>query len=167
MKSSEDKKSFVLYQSYWKHIQGLTDEELGRLFRAIFAHAAGTEEPELTGAASMAFSFIADQMDRDKEKYEEVCEKRRRGGEKGGRPSKPKGLEKNLKVIPETSRAFSKPDNDNENDTDDENDDENEVRAAAAALSTRKPSPSKKRTRFSNFPERVYNYAELERALIE
>ena len=48
------------------------------LLDAIVAHVCGTEEPILEGMAKMAFSFIRSGLDRDAEKYESTCEKRRK-----------------------------------------------------------------------------------------
>lgn len=77
------KKSFVLYNDYIRHISRLSDREAGQLFKAIFSYAESGEEAELGAEASMAFSFIASQLDRDREKYEEICEKRRSAAKKG------------------------------------------------------------------------------------
>jgi hypothetical protein len=171
--NTDAKKSFVLYVSFWKHISGLDDHQLAQLTRAIFARAMDAEEPDMDGVTQMAFSFISDQMDRDREAYEETCRRRREGGAKGGRPTeKPKGSSENLKVNSETSRLISKPikpDNDDDNDTDDDNEDDdvNDNEAWAQALAAISTGASKHRTKFSNFPERTYtNFDELERLLL-
>ncbi len=70
------KKSFILYVDYIKHISKLTDEEAGRLFKAIFDYVNSGETPNLDGMAAMAFSFISNQLDTDLQKYENVCKKR-------------------------------------------------------------------------------------------
>ena len=70
------KKSFILYVDYIKHISKLTDEEAGRLFKAIFNYVNSGEIPNLDGMAAMAFSFISNQLDNDLQKYEEICKKR-------------------------------------------------------------------------------------------
>ena len=70
------KKSFILYADYIKHIAKLTDEEAGRLFKAIFDYVNSGEIPDLNGMAAMAFSFISNQLDTDLQKYENVCKKR-------------------------------------------------------------------------------------------
>ena len=77
--------SFVLYTEYKEPISLLSVEEKAQLLEAIFEYADGNEV-ELKGAAMMAFSFIKAQMDRDTEKYEEICKKRREAGAKGGAP---------------------------------------------------------------------------------
>lgn len=70
------KKSFILYADYIKHIRRLPDEEAGRLFKAIFDYVNEGKLPDLDGMAAMAFSFIANQLDTDLQKYETVCKKR-------------------------------------------------------------------------------------------
>lgn len=67
------KKSFVLYHDYFNHIYRLSDEEAGRLFKALFAYVNDEPLPELSSGAEMAFSFIRCQVERDCEKYEEKC----------------------------------------------------------------------------------------------
>lgn len=70
------KKSFILYADYIKHIGRLSDEDAGRLFKAIFNYVNSGELPDLDGMAAMAFSFISNQLDSDLQKYEAVCKKR-------------------------------------------------------------------------------------------
>lgn len=70
------KKSFILYADYIKHIRRLSDEDAGRLFKAIFDYVNEGKLPDLDGMAAMAFSFIANQLDIDLQKYEDLCKKR-------------------------------------------------------------------------------------------
>ncbi len=67
------KKSFVLYHDYFNHIYRLSDEEAGRLFKALFAYVNEKLPPDMSPQVEMAFSFITEQIDRDCEKYEEKC----------------------------------------------------------------------------------------------
>ena len=170
--NTDAKKSFVLYVSYWKHMQKLDDHQLAQLTRAIFAHAMGEDEPELDDRTDMAFGFISDQMDRDRESYEGTIERRREAGRKGGvaKASNAKQCQAMLSNAKQTLANVADNDNDNEDENVNEDDDVNvtvnddEVRAALAAIST---GASKHRTKFSNFPERTYtNFDELERLLL-
>lgn len=118
--------SFILYTSYYALIEGLTDEQLGQLTRAIFLYARDGETINLEPVVRMAFAFIVDDMKRNKVKYEEKVERWRTNGKKGGRPrknqedkQKPIGLDKNQEVSEITKQnqeVFSKTlyDNDNE-----------------------------------------------------
>lgn len=96
--AQENKNSFVLYFDYKKHLAFLTDEERGKLFMALFDYGETKKPPELEGAALMAFSFIALQMDRDAEKYAKTVQKRRESGKKGGRPKNSDSEEKAKKA---------------------------------------------------------------------
>ncbi len=78
----EKKKSFVLYCEYKNNISVLSDEEKGKLFAAILEYADTGNMLELSGSTAMAFSFIKTQLDINEKKYQEVCEKRRRAGER-------------------------------------------------------------------------------------
>lgn len=80
------KNSFVLYTEYAKHLELLSMEQRGVLFTAIMAFETGEEMPEMDGMTKMAFSFISEQLSRDKEKYESICKKRSEAGRNGGRP---------------------------------------------------------------------------------
>lgn len=91
------KNSFVLYTDYRQHIDLLSVEEKAQLLDAIFKYADGENDIELDGMAGMAFSFIRAQMDRDNEKYERICEKRRAVGKLGGAPKGNKNAEKQAK----------------------------------------------------------------------
>ena len=84
MKENQNK-SFVLYTDYAKHIALLTNEEAGELLKALLEYVEFGKQPQLSGALMMCFSFIADQIARDKEKYQDVCKKRAEAGRKGGK----------------------------------------------------------------------------------
>lgn len=84
-----EKKSFVLYYDLEQHVQLLSNEQLGRLLRAVFAYEIRGEIPVFNDdLLSLCFSFIKVQLDIDKEKYRERCEKNTENGKKGGRPPK-------------------------------------------------------------------------------
>ena len=117
--------SFILYTSYYALIEGLTDEQLGQLTRAIFLYARDGKTINLEPVVRMAFGFIVDDMKRNKAKYEEKVERWRANGKKGGRPrknqedkQKPIGLDKNQEVSEITKQnqeVFSKTLYDNDN----------------------------------------------------
>ena len=71
---------FCCYHSYRKKCEKLTDQELGRLFRSLLIYSETGERQELAGRESIAFDFIADDIDRAKEAYEEKCRKNRENG---------------------------------------------------------------------------------------
>lgn len=106
-----DKQSFIIYKSFYEPIKDLKDEDLGKLFRAIYQYQITNEIPNLDANLKMAFMFFKNQFDVDDDKYERIVERNKLNGAKGGRPSK---TEKTHSVISQPK----KPDNDNENDID-------------------------------------------------
>lgn len=135
-----EKKSFILYLDYKTHFDLLTNEQKGVLINALFEFAENGELQQFEDkVVEMAFSFISIQMKRDKEKYDEVCERRREAGKLGGRPKKPNGLDEKAKKpngFFEKQIKAKKPDNDNENDNDNDTDNDNDIKG------TDKPSPA-------------------------
>ena len=69
---------FCCYHSYQNKLARLSDQEVGRLFRALMQYSASGEAPELAGRESLAFDFIADDINRAKENYAERCETNKR-----------------------------------------------------------------------------------------
>jgi hypothetical protein len=107
------KNNFIIYNSFYEPIKSLSDEQLGKLFRAIFNYTINGEVTQ-DNDILIAFMFIKNQLDIDNEKYQKICERNKNNGSKGGRPKEPKkpsGLIGN----PEKPK---KPDNDNDNDND-------------------------------------------------
>lgn len=64
---------FPCYHSYAKKLKRLSDQEVGRLFRALFTYSELGELPEFTGRELIAFDFIAEDIDRAKNSYDERC----------------------------------------------------------------------------------------------
>lgn len=77
---------FCCFHSYRKKIAKLSDQEVGRLFRSLLLYSETGEAPELTGRESVAFDFIADDIDRSKEAYEARCAQNK-ANRNGRRPS--------------------------------------------------------------------------------
>lgn len=69
--------SFILYTSDYQLIEGLTDEQLGQLTRALFIYAMDGEVINLEPVVRMAFVFIKDKIDRNQQKYQKKCERNR------------------------------------------------------------------------------------------
>lgn len=79
-----DKRSFVMYLDYQEPVDLLSDEEAGRLLKALFAYVSDEEQTQLDGAAAMAFTFIKAQLDRDSEKWEKSRQAKATAGRQGG-----------------------------------------------------------------------------------
>ena len=70
-------KYFCAYHDYLQQCKGLSDGEVGRLFRALLQYSATGAVPELNGRESVSFSFMAANIDRDQKSYKDKCEKNR------------------------------------------------------------------------------------------
>jgi len=77
------RKSFVLHKDSLEILTDLTDEQAGKLIKAIYAYQAN-QETELDQITKMVFLPFKNQFVRDNEKYLETCEKRAEAGSKGG-----------------------------------------------------------------------------------
>jgi hypothetical protein len=102
---------FILYKSFWEPISQLTNEQLGRLFRAIYLWQIG-EDPNPEPDIRMAFGFFANQFRIDNEKYQERCDKNRENIQKRWRQRN--NTNEYDCIGPNTNRS----DNDNDNDND-------------------------------------------------
>ena len=133
--TADAKKSFMLYFDYRQHLALLNDEERGRLLMALLDYGEKGVEPVMDGALMMAFSFIRAQIDRDAERYEEKCRKRREAGKQGGRPPKSNADDKKQSEAKKANGFFDnqteakKPytETDKETDTDTETDKETDT----------------------------------------
>lgn len=74
--------SFILYTSDYQLIEGLTDEQLGQLTRALFTYARDGKIIKLDPVVRMAFVFIKDKIDRNQAKYQKKCERLRANAQK-------------------------------------------------------------------------------------
>ncbi len=81
---ADDKKSFVVYHDIKEVIDGLTDEQVGKLFRSMVNYSVDGTELQLDGVLRFIFIPIRQQMDRDSTKWEGIREKRAEAGRKGG-----------------------------------------------------------------------------------
>lgn len=66
---------FICHDDYLGKTAKLTDQELGRLFRACMTYHATGEPKELTGREGIAFDFIREDIDRAEAAYKSKCEK--------------------------------------------------------------------------------------------
>lgn len=82
---------FCCFYSYRNKIAKLSDQEVGRLFRALMKYGETGETQELTGREAVAYDFIADDIDRQKAAYQAKCERNRANGQMGASaPDRPR-----------------------------------------------------------------------------
>ncbi len=101
----EGRHSFVLYTEYEQAFSALEPEEQGALIMAIFSYVRTGEVAPLSGGAAMAFLFIRGQLDRDREKYDEIREKRAEAGRKGGKQTQAKRASAYIAKQPRAKQA--------------------------------------------------------------
>ena len=112
----KEKDSIIFYFSHYNIIKKLNNEQLGRLFRALFEKQLGNEVV-LENDIEMAFDFINNQLLVDNEKYNQITLKRSMAGQRGGAPKGNKNACKNNQSS-KTSKNKQNKLNDNENDND-------------------------------------------------
>lgn len=120
-----NRKSFVLHKDSLQVLDDLSDEQAGRLFKAIRAIQLG-EDIEIDALTKIALSPFKAQFVRDNEKYERIVERNKKNGLKGGRPKtednpeeakKPSGLINNPEN-PQKAVSVSVSDSDSVSDKD-------------------------------------------------
>lgn len=95
--------SFILYTSDYQLIEGLTDEQLGQLTRALFVYARDGEVIKIEPVVRMAFVFIKDKIDRNKQKYQKKCERNRENIRKRWNKSNTNDTKENERIPNDTS----------------------------------------------------------------
>lgn len=75
----------MIYFETARAVKGLDYETKGRLFEAIMEYAEFGVVPELDGVLAVVWPFVADKVDRDSSKYEEIRAARAEAGRKGGK----------------------------------------------------------------------------------
>ena len=117
--------SFLMYTSLKKNIACLSLKEKGMLLDAILDYADGMEkcavEKNLSNSTKIAFSFVSNQMDVNFEKYDQICEKKRKAANK--RWGKSEG----------DARASSALHNENDNENDNENEKKEEINSSSSS----------------------------------
>lgn len=123
------KDSFILYLEQKEIFETLSDNEAGKLIKAIFEYESTGQSPKLNKTLNLVFIPIKNALDRNRLKYEAQVEKNRKNGKKGGRPKKTKESEKKqnnpsgfLENPAKAKKADSDNDNDNEHDSVHDND---------------------------------------------
>ena len=124
-----EKKSFVMYYDWREIFAELTDEEAGKLIKMIYDYECDRVAGDMNKLLKLVFLPIKNTLDNDRAKYEEVCEKRKEAGKKGGRPHKIEVLadceEENQMVLEKSKKTkrflekAKKPDNDSVNSDED------------------------------------------------
>ena len=118
------KDSFILYTEQKAVIDKLTNEQAGKLIKAIYEYVATDQMPLLDNLLDLVITPIKTALDKNKEKYEEVSKIRAEAGSKGGKQkvAKQANASKSKQSLANDSKCY---DNDNEYVNENENDNEN------------------------------------------
>ena len=108
------KDSFILYTEQKAVIDKLTDEQAGKVIKAIYEYVETDKMPQLDTVLDLVITPFKLALDRNKEKYEKVSKARAKAGAKGGKQKK--------QLQTKQSKC-----NDNDNVNDNDNDNVNDV----------------------------------------
>jgi hypothetical protein len=112
---ADNKKSFLLYCDLIHTVKKLPKEKAGELFVHILEYVNDNNPKSEDILIDIAFEPIKQQLKRDLVKYEQIAERNRENGKKGGRgrePKEPSGFSGN-----QSQAKIADNDNDTDNDT--------------------------------------------------
>lgn len=117
----QNRKSFIIHKDSLDILDKLSDEQAGKLFKAIKFFQKENSIPKLEFTLDLVFTPFLNQFLRDEENYKIICERRREAGAKGGKQklanaSKCKQNIANLADSDSKSKNDSDSKNDNKND---------------------------------------------------
>ena len=116
-------KSFLIYIDIRKNLELLTDEEAGKVFKAIVKYADDGSSPQFNDRSLQVFSnIITDQIDRDRVKYEKRCGVNRENQQKRWKKVNETGSHHNTNVYNRKNSYTNVTDNDTDTDKDTERD---------------------------------------------
>jgi hypothetical protein len=113
------RKSFILHKDSLDVLDDLSDEQAGQLFKAIKAYQC-EGQIELNALIKIAFSPFKNQFMRDENKYQNIVDRNKINGSRGGRPNKqkePSGLSGNPKNPEKPQKADSDSKSDSKSDS--------------------------------------------------
>jgi hypothetical protein len=115
---AQNKKSFLLYCDIIHTVNKLSDEQAGRLFKHVLSYV-NDENPNANDIIiDLVFEPIKQSLKRDLRKYENICERNKSNGNKGGRPKKQPKKPSGLFTNPKNPNEPKKPDIDSDIDID-------------------------------------------------
>ena len=118
------KDSFILYTEQKAIIDKLTDEQAGKLIKAIYEYVATNKIPQLDSILDLVIIPFTTALDRNKEKYEETCKRRALAGTKGGKQkvANASKCKQNVANVANASKCKQDVANVADNDNDSDND---------------------------------------------
>ncbi len=107
--------SFILYTAHYEIVEDLTDEQLGKLSRALYLYARDGTEMEMEPIVKMAYSFIKGYIQKNAEKYQKKCERNRENIRKRWTDTEEKDTTEYDRIRPNTTEYGRKNGNTTEN----------------------------------------------------
>ena len=114
---AENKKSFLLYSDIIHTVKKLSNEQAGELFKHVLSYVNNETPVTDNIIIELVFEPIRQSLKRDLLKYENICNRNRNNGSKGGRPVNPKEPNKPTGLIGNPKNP-NKPDSDSDSDSD-------------------------------------------------
>ena len=108
MDDKSERPSFLIYKADYDSIKNLSDQNLGKLFRAIFEYH-NDKELKLEPEVQMALNFLKKQFQLDHIKWVKKVTAQRANGEKGGRPKSSDGIDSGEEKPNQTHGNFKNP----------------------------------------------------------
>ena len=108
MDLKSERPSFLIYKADYDSIKNLSDQNLGKLFRAIFEYH-NDKELKLEPEVQMALNFLKKQFQLDHIKWEKKVAAQRANGKKGGRPKSSDGIDSGEEKPNQTHGNFKNP----------------------------------------------------------
>ena len=127
-----NKKSFILYKDFGAQLSKLTNEQAGKLIKAVYEYqmsgAYKTDDP----VVDFAMSGLVQQFTRDQEKYQRTCVKRSEAGAKGGKAKASKSKQMLANAKSAKQKVANLADNDSDSVSDNVSDSEKNIEAYAS-----------------------------------
>ena len=108
MDDKSERPSFLMYKADYDSIKNLSDQNLGKLFRAIFEYH-NDKELKLEPEVQMALNFLKKQFKLDQRKWEKKVAAQRDNGKKGGRPKSSVGVDSEQEKPNQSHGYFKNP----------------------------------------------------------
>jgi len=118
---AENKESFILYCDLIHTVKKMPKDKVAELFIHILEYVNDLNPQTDDLILNLVFEPIKQQLKRDLRKWENVCNRNKINGIKGGRPKNPKEPKKPSGLIENPKNPVA-PDNDNDSDNDSDND---------------------------------------------
>lgn len=137
------KDTFIVYTEWNALLEGLTDAQVGQIFRGIFVIQNGGTYEFTSDVAGIA-NFFMNKISKNAEKYEEICRKRSEIAKERER----KKAQSRTSVHKIAQEFTSEGDTDNEPDNDTDNDTDTERYINVSPIEIKKSSMSGRKKKF-------------------